>query len=293
MHVFEPLVFLGTPEEAVPPLRALHHAGYEIALVVTRADARRGRGGKPTPSPVKRAALELGLPVSHRLEDVRTSGARRGVVVAFGLIIPPDLLAIVPMVNMHFSKLPRWRGAAPVERAILAHDDETAVGIMEMEAGLDTGPVYRQRSVPILPEDTAESLRTRLADIGTEVLLEVFAGALSMTPTPQTGEVVYAQKITSEDRRIRWDQPAPSIDAQVRIGRAHTVFRGDRFIIWRTRSSEAQAEPGALFELDGVPMVGTGSHALELSEVQPASRPRMDATAWWNGARPDGEVLGS
>jgi methionyl-tRNA formyltransferase len=242
---------------------------------------------------VKRAALELGLPVSHRLDDARTCGARRGVVVAYGLIIPSDLLAAVPMVNMHFSKLPRWRGAAPVERAILAGDDETAVGIMEMEAGLDTGPVYMQRAVPILPDDTAESLRARLAELGTEVLLEVLGEGLSTTPTPQAGEVVYAHKITSEDRRIHWDQPASVIDAQVRVGRAHTVFRGDRFIVWRTRNTEATAEPGVLFGSDHGPMVGTGSHALQLCEVQPASRPRMDAKAWWNGARPDGEVLGS
>ncbi len=288
----DPLVFLGTPEEAVVPLRALQHAGYEICLVVTRADARRGRRGSPTPSPVKQAALELGVPVSHSLEDVLTSGARRGVVVAYGRIVPADLLEAVPMVNMHFSKLPRWRGAAPVERAILAGDTETAVGIMQMEPGLDTGPVYVQQDVPIRPDDTAETLRSRLADIGTELLLELLADGLSAVPSAQEGEVVYANKITSDDRRIHWDQSASIIHAQVRIGRAHTVFRGHRFIIWSADIAGMTAEAGKLFELDGRPMVGTGTHALVLGEVQPAGKPRMGAAAWWHGARPEGEVLG-
>ncbi|MFW2381213.1 MAG: methionyl-tRNA formyltransferase [Acidimicrobiales bacterium] len=291
MHV-DPLVFLGTPDEAVPPLRALQAAGHEIALVVTRADARRGRRGAPTPSPVKKAALELGLPVSHSLSDAGTCGARRGVVVAYGLIVPPELLATVPMVNMHFSKLPRWRGAAPVERAILAGDAETAVGIMEMEAGLDTGPVYVQQTVPIRPDDTADSLRTRLVEIGTELLLETLADGLSTPPTQQSGEIVYAHKITTADRRINWARPASVIHAQVRIGRAHTVFRGDRFIIWEAAIGERSAASGELFEHLGVPAVGTGTTALVLGEVQPAGKPRMDAHAWWNGSRPSGDVLG-
>ncbi len=287
-----PLVFLGTPDEAVPPLRALHAAGHEIALVVTRADARRGRGGEPAPSPVKMAAVELGLPVTHSLDDVATCGARRGVVVAYGLIIPAELLLAVPMVNMHFSKLPRWRGAAPVERAILAGDTETAVGIMEMEAGLDTGPIYVQQDVPIRPDDTAESLRNRLVEIGTGLLLNVLAEGLEAPPIPQEGAATYAHKITSDDRQIRWDQPASIIDAQVRIGRAHTLFRGERFIVWRARMYDLEASAGELFEHNQIPMVGSGSSALELVEVQPAGKPRMDAKAWWNGARPSGEILG-
>jgi methionyl-tRNA formyltransferase len=212
--------------------------------------------------------------------------------VAYGLIIPAKLLVEVPMVNMHFSKLPRWRGAAPVERAILAGDTETAVGIMEMEAGLDTGPIYVQQDVTIRPDDTAEALRNRLVEIGTELLLELFADGLEEAPTPQKGVATYAHKITSEDRRIRWDQPASVIDAQVRIGRAHTLFRAQHFIVWRARMVDLQASPGELFEQDQTPMVGTGIGALELLEVQPAGKPRMDARAWWNGARPSGEILG-
>jgi methionyl-tRNA formyltransferase len=241
---------------------------------------------------VKKAALDLGLRVTHSLDDVLTCGAKRGVVVAFGLIIPAELLAAVPMVNMHFSKLPRWRGAAPVERAILAGDTETAVGIMEMEAGLDTGPIFVQQDVPIRPDETAESLRNRLVEIGTGLLLEALADGFEESATPQEGTATYAHKITSEDRRIGWDQPASIINAQVRIGRAHTSFRGERFIVWRARVLDVEASAGELFEYNQIPMVGTGTYALELVDVQPAGKPRMDARAWWNGARPSGESLG-
>ena len=137
------LVYLGTPEMAVPPLRALVAAGHDVALVITRADRRRGRGGATSPSPVKAAAVELGVPVSHDVDDVLTAGAELGVVVAFGRIIKPHVLAALPMVNVHFSLLPRWRGAAPVERALLAGDTETGVCIMDVEEGLDTGGVLR------------------------------------------------------------------------------------------------------------------------------------------------------
>ena len=148
------LVYLGTPDLAVPPLRALHAEGFDIALVVTRADKRRGRGGTLVPSPVKAAAIELGIPVTANVDDVLDAGADLGVVVAFGRIIKPHVLEAVPMVNLHFSLLPRWRGAAPVERAILAGDAETGVCVMAVEEGLDTGGVYRSATVPIGPDDT-------------------------------------------------------------------------------------------------------------------------------------------
>src|SRR5882724_5145099 len=153
------LVFLGSPADAVAPLRALVDAGHEVALVVTRPDARRGRGRGERGSPVKVAALELGLPVitparsSDAIADVEASGARLGVVVAYGQILRPAFLAALPegFVNLHFSLLPRWRGAAPVERAVLAGDAETGVCLMQLEAGLDTGPVFATRAVPIEP----------------------------------------------------------------------------------------------------------------------------------------------
>ena len=153
------LVFLGTPEMAVPPLRALVEAGHDVVGVVTRADTRRGRGGAHSPSPVKAAAEALGIPVGHDPDDVLdavAAGAELGVVVAYGRIIKPHLLDAIPMVNLHFSLLPRWRGAAPVERAILAGDPETGVGVMRVEEGLDTGGIYAEARVPIAPDTTAD-----------------------------------------------------------------------------------------------------------------------------------------
>src|SRR2546421_3066222 len=169
------LVFLGSPEEAVGPLRALHGAGHEIALVVTQPDRRRGRGGGHLdPSPVKRAALQLGLPVvtpercREALDDIAATGAQLGVVVAFGQLIPQSVLDALPSgyVNMHFSLLPRWRGAAPVERAMLAGDPETGVCLMLLEKGLDTGPVYACRRGARGPEETGGERPGRPGGVG-------------------------------------------------------------------------------------------------------------------------------
>ena len=153
------LAFLGTPEVAVGFLRALHDAGHDVALVVTAPDRRRGRGTALTPTPVKLCALGLGLPVSGRVADVLYAKVELGVVVAFGTLIRADVLAQVPMVNLHFSLLPRWRGATPVERAILAGDDRTGVCLMALDEGLDTGPVYARVEAPILPRETGAELR--------------------------------------------------------------------------------------------------------------------------------------
>lgn len=165
---------------AVPPLEALVDAGFEILAVVTRADKRRGRGSALTPSPVKDAALRLGLPVVHKVDDVLDLDAELGVVVAFGQLIKPHVLAVLPMVNLHFSLLPRWRGAAPVERALLAGDAVTGVCLMELEEGLDTGPVYAREEVPITPTTTGESLRQELVAVGTRLLVEQLAGGLGL-----------------------------------------------------------------------------------------------------------------
>ncbi len=182
---------------AVPPLRALVAAGHDIALCVTRPDRRRGRGGAVTPSPVKEAALELGLPVSHSMEDVAGVGVELAVVVAYGRIIPATLLAQVPMVNLHFSLLPRWRGAAPVERAILAGDRETGVCLMKLEEGLDTGPVYARRVVPIGSDADLAALRAELVELGSALLVESLAGGLAglPVPEPQEGEPTIASKV--------------------------------------------------------------------------------------------------
>lgn len=268
------IVFLGTPAMSVPPLRALHAAGFDVRLVVTNADKRRGRGGRTDPSPVKAAAVELGLPVSHVVDDVIDAGADLGVVVAFGRIIKPHVLDALPMVNLHFSLLPRWRGAAPVERAILAGDDRTGVDLMVVEEGLDTGAVYGRAELDIGPDETAEELRARLVEAGTALLVAHLQVGLG-EPAPQVGEPVYAHKLGPEDLEIDWASPAEHIHRQVRVGGAWTTFRGERFKVWRTSLQPAGA---------GV-VHPTGTTPIELLEVQPAGRARMDAAAWANGAR--------
>lgn len=277
------LVYLGTPDVAVPPLRALHAAGFDIALVVTRADKRRGRGSALAPSPVKAAALDLGLPVTDNVDDVLSAQADLGVVVAFGRIIKPHVLAQVPMVNLHFSLLPRWRGAAPVERAILAGDTETGVCVMAVEEGLDTGGVYRSATVPIGPDDTLAELRSTLVDIGTRLLVEALQDGLG-EPQPQVGEVTYAQKIDPVELQLDWTRPAVELDRVVRLGGAWTTFRGKRLKVWATRvdPEPSSLEPG---QLDGL-RVGTADGTLELIEVQPEGKARVAAAAWRNGAQP-------
>ena len=286
------LVFLGTPEIAVPPLRAIHAAGHDVALVVTGADRRRGRGAATSPSPVKAAALELGLPVSHVVDDVIHAGAELGVVVAFGRIIKPHVLATVPMINMHFSLLPRWRGAAPLERALLAGDTVTGVCIMDVDDTLDTGAVYRRAEVPIGPRTTAAELRSTLVDVGTHLLVEVLAGELP-TPEPQVGEATYAAKLTPEEWRLDWSSSADQLDRWVRAGGAWTTFRGQRLGVF---AAEPVDPPGPLAagELAGNGVVGAAAGALRLLAVQPAGKRTMSWGDFANGVRPHpGEHLGA
>jgi methionyl-tRNA formyltransferase len=226
--------------------------------------------------------------VTSRVLDVVDAGVELGVVVAFGRLVKPEVLARVPMVNVHFSLLPRWRGAAPVERAILAGDRETGVAIMQLEEGLDTGPVYAMESVAIGDEETAGELRDRLVELGTTMLVRALADGLT-EPTPQTGEPTYAAKIDPAELRIDWSRPADELHRLIRIGLAHTSFRGHRLRVHRARRSAGALAPG---ELDGV-RVGTGTGALELIEVQPEGKARQPASAWRNGARiQPGERLG-
>jgi methionyl-tRNA formyltransferase len=275
---------------AVRPLRALHAAGHRIDLVVSRADARRGRGRSTSPSPVKAAALELGLRVTDDVDEVIGCGADLGVVVAFGRIIKPHVLDAVPMVNLHFSALPRWRGAAPVERAILAGDDTTAVCLMDVEEGLDTGGVRARADLDIGPDESADGLRARLVDAGTGLLLDALRDGLPMAE-PQQGEPTYAKKLTADDLALRWDRPAVELHRVVRVGGAHTTFRGARLKVWRSRVvADGPGEPGRLAGT----AVGTGAGALELVEVQPEGRSRQPAADWLRGLRPppSGERLG-
>jgi methionyl-tRNA formyltransferase len=268
------VAFLGTPELAVPPLRALVAAGIDVALVVSQPDRRRGRGGALVPSPVKAAALELGLPVTDQVDDVLGTDNDLGVVVAYGRLIKPHVLAEVPMVNLHFSPLPRWRGAAPVERAILAGDLRTAVDLMVVEEGLDTGGVYRRTEVDIGPDETLEELRGRLVAIGTSMLVEELATGLG-EPAPQIGEPTYAAKLEPEERHLDWTAPALDVHRRVRLGDAWTTHQGRRLKVWRTHVPPVG---------DG-PRVRAGDGAVELVEVQPEGKGRMAATDWARGAR--------
>jgi methionyl-tRNA formyltransferase len=289
------LAFLGTPEMAVPPLRALAGAGHDIALCITRPDRRRGRGGSVTPSPVKEAALELGLAVSHSMEDVAATGVDLAVVVAYGRIIPAYLLEQVPMVNLHFSLLPRWRGAAPVERAILAGDTETGVCLMKVEEGLDTGPVYARRVVPLGDDVELEALRRQLVDVGSALLVECLAGGVAGLPLPeaQHGSPTIAHKLTAEDRHLHWEDAAVQLHRVVRLGGAWTTFRSRRLVIRKARPEGDAAGTGPPGTLVGTAVIA-GEGALRLVEVQPEGRTPMPAGDWARGARPaENERLGS
>lgn len=279
------LVYLGTPEAAVPPLRALVAAGHDVMLVVSQPDRKRGRGGALVASPVKAAAVDLGLGVTDVVNDVfeaARAGAELGVVVAFGKLIKPDLLSALPFVNLHFSLLPRWRGAAPVERAILAGDTETGVCLMALEAGLDTGPVYQRTVTLIDPNETVGALRNRLVAMGTTMLVDALAEGLGKAQA-QHGEPTHAAKLQPEEFIIDWTRSAVELHRLVRLGRAWTTFRQKRLKILSARAVDAIAGPPGT--LDGL-VVATGQGGLELLDIQPEGRPTQAAPAWRNGARP-------
>jgi len=296
------LVYLGTPEMAVEPLQALHAAGFDIALVVSRADAKRGRGSALIASPVKQAALDLGLAVTDQIDDVLDVGADLGVVVAYGRIIRPHVLDALAMVNIHFSLLPRWRGAAPVERAILAGDETTGVCVMAVEEGLDTGGIYAMAEVPIGSEQTADDLRRELVGLGSRLLVDALHDGLG-EPAEQVGETTYAEKLSPEDHHLDWTASAVDLHRVIRLGQAWTTLRGRRLKIRAARvvdpAASASAAPDATSPPDLGPgelrgsLVGTGSGLLELLEVQPEGKGRQAAGDWARGARLEsGERLG-
>ena len=271
------LVYLGTPEIAVPPLRALVDEGFEIALVVTRTDKRRGRGSQLMPSPVKAAAVELGLRVSHDVDDVLDAHADLGVVVAFGQLLKPHVLDALRMVNLHFSLLPRWRGAAPVERALLAGDDQTGVCLMQLEAGLDTGPVFRRAVVDIGQSMTATELRSELVCVGTRLLVDELRAGLG-TPESQIGEPTYAAKISSDELHIDWAKSAIDIDRLVRVGGAWTTLNGRRLKIIAAELIDGDHQPSG-------DLVGVRVGGLRLIMVQPEGKPTMAFAEFARGAR--------
>jgi methionyl-tRNA formyltransferase len=277
------LSFLGSPQLAVPVLDALHEAGHEVAIVVTRPDRRRGRGPGLTPTPVKAAAERLGLEVTDDLAALERVDVDLGVVVAYGVLVPPSVLERAPLLNVHFSLLPRWRGAAPVERAILAGDTETGVCIMALEEALDTGPVYARAAVGV-DDKGLEELRTELVGLGTKLLVDLLARGIDGLPTPvaQVGEPTYAKKVRDEELVLDFTRPAVELARVVRLGRARTTVEGARLgVLAASVEPEAAGAPG---DFDGE-VVTCSPGGLRLLTIVPEGRRAMDPGAWLRGLR--------
>ncbi|MCC5948765.1 MAG: methionyl-tRNA formyltransferase [Nitriliruptoraceae bacterium] len=314
------IVFLGTPAVAVPALEALLAADdVEVAAVITNPDRPRGRSRTPQPPPVKVAATQAGVPVwqpgrpREVLEELAALQLDAAAVVAYGALLPADVLAAAGrgFVNLHFSLLPRWRGAAPVQHALRAGDRRTGVSTFVLDQGMDTGPLLRTAEVDIDPDESAGTLLDRLATLGAPVLLDALRDLVGgVTPTPQPAEgATLAPKISPEDVAIDLTQPAARIADLVRSADpapgAHTRFRGKRLKVWRARAlpgaeaaelavaDDAAAGTVLAAARDGV-VVATGDGMLQLLEVQPEGKARLDGAAFVNGYRPEpGTLLGA
>ncbi len=305
------IVFAGTPEFSVPALEALAASAHRVVAVYTQPDRPAGRGQQLAMSAVKQCALRHSLPVEQppTLRDpeaVERLAALRPdvmVVVAYGLILPANVLAIPRLgcVNIHASLLPRWRGAAPIHRALLAGDEVTGVTIMQMDAGLDTGPMLIERVTPIESTDTSGTLHDRLAQMGADALREALEGISNgtLTPRAQPAEgATYAAKIRKEEARIDWTRTAIEIDRQVRAFNpwpvAETRWNGQQLRIWQaTAIDEAcNAAPGTIIGggADGI-RVATGAGILNMKRVQLAGRKAVSAAEYLNAQRLDGAVL--
>ena len=305
------LVFAGTPDAAVPSLRRLAASAHEIVAVVTRTDAPLGRKRILTPSPVARAADELGLPVikADRLDAAATEaiGALEpdlGVIVAYGGLVREPLLSLPAhgWINLHFSLLPRWRGAAPVQRALIEGDAETGVAVFQLVAELDAGDVFAQVPLRVPEGITAGELLDDLAVRGADVLEGVVDGIAggSARAVPQVGEPTSAPKLTLEDGRIRWDEPREAVLSRVRgvtpEPGAHTTIADARLKVLAVRPAPDGAEsldPGALAFVGRAVLAGTATDPIVLETVQPAGKGAMAAADWWRGLRADGEVIAS
>ncbi|MCG6941797.1 MAG: methionyl-tRNA formyltransferase [Thiohalocapsa sp.] len=311
------ILYAGTPEFAVPALSALiasaRDGAHEVVAVYTQPDRPAGRGRRLTPSPVKQLALDAGLPVRQppTLKDATAAAELAAwsadllVVAAYGLILPQAVLDAPKRgcVNIHASLLPRWRGAAPIQRALLAGDAHSGISIMRMEAGLDTGPVYGLSPLAIDATDTGGSLTTRLAALGAEALLAALPGILdgSATPTPQDdAAATYARKLTKDEARIDWLRPAAEIERAVRAFDPWPVAQarlGDEVLrIWAASVAadvSARGEPGRVLAAgaDGID-IATGDGVLRITELQPPGKRRMSARDFLNARRMDGALLG-
>lgn len=290
---------MGTPEAAIPSLEALADIAT-VELVVTRPDRPRGRSRRLQPPPVKNAAQRLGLPVvqpeSSRalVELMESRSPDLGVVVAFGMILRSEVLARPRrgFLNVHFSLLPRWRGASPVERAIMAGDTDTGVTIMAMDEGLDTGPIVSQRPTPIGAEETGGELRTRLAALGADLLARTVTGWMAgdLAAVPQDdSEAVYASRIEAEDRLITPEMKVVEACDRVRAlaprPGARLSIEGEFHRILKCRPSPEPLGPGRWARIDGSPAVGLADGAVEVLLIQPPGKREMTGEAWLRGRR--------
>jgi methionyl-tRNA formyltransferase len=303
------ILYAGTPSVAVPPLVHLaERPGIEIVAVLTRTDAPVGRKKVLTPSPVAQEAEERGLPVlkanrvdAELTERIRGLGADVAAVVAYGALVPRAALDAVPhgWINLHFSLLPQWRGAAPVQRALMAGDTVLGASTFLLEAGLDTGPVVGTMTDELRPEDTAGTVLDRLSRTAAPLLADSLRAVVEGTarPTAQQGEVSLAPKLTAEDGRVRWTDPAVAVVHRVRgvtpEPGAWTQLDGRRFKLERVvaRPDERELAPGECVLRGDAVLVGTGSYAVQLTTVQPAGKKTMDAAAWARGRSTEDEVV--
>jgi methionyl-tRNA formyltransferase len=305
------VVFAGTPEFAVPVLEGLARSPHTLVGVLTQPDRPAGRGRRVSASAVKTAALTMGLPIEQpaTLKDAAAAQSLLAwqpdvmVVVAYGLLLPVSILEIPThgCINVHASLLPRWRGAAPIERALLEGDRETGVSIMRMESGLDTGPVYASHATPIRPDDTAGRLRSRLATLGTRALLEVLEQLAAGTAQarPQDGALAtYAPKIDKAEARIDWRLSAEDIERRVRAFNpwpiAESRWRDQQLRIWAAHvvEGEVAARPGEVIAVPGAPLaVACGVNALALDVVQLAGRKALPAEEFLRAQAIAGAVL--
>ncbi|MDQ4489647.1 methionyl-tRNA formyltransferase [Sinomonas sp. ASV486] len=304
------ILFAGTPQVAVPSMDRLVEAGHEIVGVLTRPDAPVGRRRVLTPSPVAARAEALGLPLlkASRVTDEATAqlaawNPDAAAIVAYGGIIPPAALAVPAhgWINLHFSLLPAWRGAAPLQYSVIHGDDVVGASTFRLEEGLDTGPVYGTLVLTPGPEATSGELLAELAESGAELLAQTISGidAGRLEPRPQTGEPTYAPKLTLDDGRLEWSLPAVALHRRARgvtpEPGAWTLLDGARLKLAppRLRPDIQGVPPGRLAWAGRAVVVGTGTHALELTRVQPSGKKMMPASDWARGAGDiEGTVLG-
>jgi methionyl-tRNA formyltransferase len=293
------ILFAGTPPFAAAALNALADAGHDIVLVLTQPDRPAGRGMKLTPSAVKQAALARGLPVyqpaSLKTLDVqaelREVDADVMVVAAYGLILPQAVLDLPRFgcLNIHASLLPRWRGAAPIQRAILAGDAETGITIMQMDAGLDTGAMLAKTTVPIHDSDTAASLHDVLAAAGATAITQALANYPTLVPQAQDDTLAtYASKLSKEEAQLDWNQPATTLARAVRafnpVPGAWALLDGAPLKIWSAQACPGNGAPGEVLAAEPDRLrVACGEGALCLQEIQPAGSKRMTVAAFLAG----------